>query len=240
MSERRCPNCGGLVGADAEWCTQCFTRLQPVEEPPSEPGEAEPPAEAQPVAPTGIAEGPPARAQPPRPAPADLPGERLIRPRGEAIVWQCPTCGTENPIEAPVCSACGTQFRQMLQEPEPPVEVDPGRAAMLSLIFPGVGHIVIGRRSEGIARAVVFAFAIVTGFLALNSFRGGGGTASLLLMVLAFGAAAGLYVISTLDAGRAASREEQLLASRVLMYGGVGLMLLTLAVVVLGALGARG
>jgi hypothetical protein len=155
-------------------------------------------------------------------------------------VWDCPACGTENPIDSPICSACGTPFRQMLQEPEEPIDVDPGRAAMLSLIFPGVGHFVAGRRGDGIARGVVFAFALVTGIVSLGAVMRGSGGLYTLLMVLSLAAAAALYVISTVDAGRAASRLPQLLPPRVLMYGGIGLMLATLTVLVIGAMGARG
>jgi hypothetical protein len=167
-------------------------------------------------------------------------GERVIHSRGDRIVWDCPACGTENPIDRPLCSACGTPFRRVLQDPEERIDVDPGRAAMWSLVFPGVGHFIIGRRGEGVARGVVFAFALLTGLVSLGAVTRGSGGLYLLLMVVALGAAAGLYVISTLDAGRAASRLPPLLPSRVLMYGGIALMLASLAVVVIGAMGARG
>ncbi len=242
MSERRCPNCRGLVGADAEWCTQCFTRLDTGTAPEVKPGaeaggEARTPDEVVgDAAPLSERETRPA--SPTRPK-ADL-GERMIHSRGDSIVWDCPACGTENPIDSPLCSACGTPFRRVLQDPEEVIEVDPGRAAMWSLVFPGAGHFVIGRRGEGIARGVVFAFALLTGLVSLGAVTRGSGGLYLLLMVVALGAAAGLYVISTLDAGRAASRLPPLLPSRVLMYGGITLMLASLAVVVIGAMGARG
>ncbi len=242
--ERRCPSCGGLVGADAEWCTQCFTRLD-------EAGAGQASSPAAVAGERGVAtdqvgrerEAPSeAGTRPAKPDRGDAgeAGERLIHSRGDRIVWSCPSCGTENPIDLPVCSACGTPFRQVLREPEEPVEVDPGRAAMFSLIFPGVGHFLARRRGEGIARAVVFAFAMVTGLVSLGAVTGGSGGAAVLLMVLSLSAAAALYVVSTIDAGRAASREPPLLPPRVLLYGGIGLMLATLAVVVIGAMGARG
>ncbi|MCA1727745.1 MAG: zinc ribbon domain-containing protein [Actinobacteria bacterium] len=164
----------------------------------------------------------------------------MIHSRGDRIVWDCPACGTENPIDSPLCSACGTPFRKVLVEPEEEIEVDPGRAAMWSLVFPGVGHIIIGRRGEGIARAVVFAFALMTGLVSLGAVTRGSGAVYLMLMILSLGAAAALYVVSTLDAGRAATRLPPLLPSRVLMYGGLGLMMASLVVVVTGAMGARG
>ncbi len=236
MNARRCPNCGALVGADAEWCTQCFTRLdtpQPGGEGGSGPDGLTPDAGS-------LSEAEARPAVPARPRPdADL-GERVIHSRGDTIVWDCPACQTENPIDAPICSACGTPFRQVLQEPEEPIGVDPGRAAMLSLIFPGVGHFAVGQRGEGIARGVVFAFALVTGIVSLGAVMRGSGGLSTMLMVMSLGAAGGLYVVSTLDAGRAASRLPPLLPMRVLMYGGLGLMLATFGMLVIGAMGARG
>jgi hypothetical protein len=86
----------------------------------------------------------------------------------------------------------------------------------------------------------VFAFALVTGIVSLGAVMRGSGGLYTLLMVLALGAAAALYVVSTVDAGRAASRLPPLLPPRVLMYGGIGLMLGTLSVLVIGAMGARG
>ena len=259
--ERRCPNCGGLVGADAEWCTQCFTRLdtadaqepaaagegavaspgmtRPASTPQSqgEGGTGQPglPSDAGSESKPGPRPGTPARSGPV----ADL-GQRAIHSRGDTIVWTCPACETENPIDSPICSACGTPFRQMLQEPEEPIDVDPGRAAMLSLIFPGVGHFIVGRRGDGIARGIVFTFALVTGIVSLGAVTRGSGGLYTMLMVISFAAAAGLYVVSTVDAGRAASRQPPLLAPRLLMYGGLGLILATLGVLVIGAMGARG
>lgn len=270
MSERRCPNCAGLVGADAEWCTQCFTRL---DESPSVPrvdqqrpagaveqvtdGGARPAEATASSAPRPMSEGSaglhdvrrddePLSERETRPAeptgsrPGGVAGERLIHSRGDRIVWACPACATENPIDSPLCSACGTPFRHVLEAPPEKIDVDPGRAAMFSLFFPGVGHYLIGRRGEGIARGVVFTFALLTGLVSLGAVTRGSGGLYTLLMLLAFGAAAAIYVVSTLDAGRAANGEQQLLPSRVLMYGGIGLMLASLAVVVIGAMGARG
>jgi predicted RNA-binding Zn-ribbon protein involved in translation (DUF1610 family) len=37
VAESRCPNCGALVSADADWCGQCFTSLKQLTEPEPEP-----------------------------------------------------------------------------------------------------------------------------------------------------------------------------------------------------------
>jgi hypothetical protein len=233
--ERRCPNCGGLVGADAEWCTQCFARLDQ--------GSPESPAVPSSVSQLAVSAEQEAseavRRHTARPGTSAEGQDQLVRAAGERIVWDCPACGTENPIDSRVCSACNTPFRRMLEEPPPPITVDPGHAATLSLFFPGVGHYVLGRKGEAFARGVIFAFAFITGLVSLAAVRSGSGGLYLLLMVLAFAIAGALYVVTTIDAGRAAERQEPLLQPRVLMYGGVGLMLLTLAVVTIAAMSAR-
>jgi hypothetical protein len=163
-----------------------------------------------------------------------------VRAKGDRIVWDCPTCGTENPIEVAICPACGTPFRRVFQDPEESISVDPGRAATLSLLFPGLGHFVAGRRGEGIARAIIFAFALATGIASLSAVRSGSPGPYVALMVLTLGAAGVLYVVSTMDAGRAARREAQLLQPRVLLYGAAGLMLVSVGLLTIAALQARG
>jgi hypothetical protein len=128
----------------------------------------------------------------------------------------------------------------VLEDRPKPIDIDPNRAAMLSLFFPGIGHFVVGRKGEAFARAVMFAFAFITGLVSLAAYRSGSSRSYLYLMLVAFGSAGGLYVISTLDAARAAERQPPLLPARVLMYGGIGLIVVTLAVVTITAMGARG
>jgi hypothetical protein len=59
------------------------------------------------------------------------------------------------------------------------------------------------------------------------------------LMVLTLGAAGVLYVASTMDAGRAARRERQLLQPRALLYGAAALMLVSVGLLTIAALQAR-
>lgn len=236
MSERRCPSCGGLVGADAEWCTQCFARLD--RDPESDPRATDP---SLPSSTTEDTESPTESSSAPLPgADAGGAGDRMVRSSGESIVWDCPACGTENPVGSWICSACGTAFRSAVAEPKPAISVDARRAANLSLFFPGVGHFVVGRKGEAFARGIVFAFALVTGLVSLAAVRSGTGGAYLMLMVLGFGSAFGLYVVTTVDAARAAERQPPMLSTRLLLYGGVGLILLTLVVVTVTAVSARG
>jgi hypothetical protein len=151
-------------------------------------------------------------------------------------VWDCPTCEMENPIDATTCRTCGTPFGTLLKEPEVRPRTDPGRATAYSLLFPGLGHIVAGRAAEGAARAVIFGYAAATAIIILVMTGGGPGPFLSLLIVSAL-VAVGLYAVSAVDAGRVARGESSLITPRMLLYGGAGLILLT--VVVLVVVGVR-
>jgi hypothetical protein len=142
-----------------------------------------------------------------------------------------------NPIDATVCRACGTPFARLFEEESARPSVPPGRATTLSLVFPGIGHIVLGRTAEGVARAVIFTYTLAT-VVSVLAARGIGDLGPYLpLMVVSAVAGVALYVLTAVDAGRIARREPPVLSTRALMFGAVGLMLLTVALVV--ALGSR-
>jgi hypothetical protein len=235
VTRSRCPNCGGLVSADATWCGQCLTPLgKDASVGPRSAGPETAAASGRPSAPTPTessgriaGEGPAAPAGPPRP----------IRAGQGGVVWECPTCGTENAIEATTCGGCGTPFARLFEDERPRRTVEPGRAMALSLLFPGLGHWAAGRRAEGVARAVVFAYALITVVTILVSRAGEGLGPFLPLLVLSSMAGVGLYALTAVDAGRLARGEPPILSTRALLYGAVALMLLT--VVVLVVLGAR-
>jgi hypothetical protein len=229
-TERRCPNCGGLVGADAEWCSQCFTRLdqdrQPTatkQRPASEPGHD--------LLPPGA-----------RPAPGNVayPQVSGIRVEGERVVWDCPRCGTENPIEEGACRACGASFGQLFEQEEAPARVPSGRAVSRSLLFPGLGHAAMGRTAEGWARGVVFGYAAAT-VVAILVMRAGSGLGPFLaLFVISVLAGIVFYALAAIDAGRLANGEPQILSPRGLLYGATALILLTVVVLVVIGIRASG
>jgi hypothetical protein len=236
----RCPNCGGLVTADAAWCGQCLTPLggaaaggaAPTGSRPEAPeaaGQSGPPGGPSPTQPPRdiATDGRPPLGGPPRP----------IRAGKEGVVWECPTCGTENAIEATTCRGCGTPFSRLFEEERARPSVEPGRAVALSLLFPGLGHAAAGRRAEGVARAFVFAYTLITVVTILVSRAGEGLGPFLPLVLISALAGVTLYVLTALDAGRLARGEPPILSTRALLYGAVALMLLT--VVVLVVLGAR-
>jgi hypothetical protein len=153
-------------------------------------------------------------------------------------VWTCPTCGTDNALEAATCVACGTPFGTLFREVTPRAELPPERAVRFSLLFPGLGHVVAGRAADGVARAVVFAYAVGTGISVLVARSGLGVGPFLPLVLLGFGLAALLYVATAVDAGRAARGDPPVLTTRMLLYGAAALMLFTVGVLVLAGMRA--
>lgn len=231
MSTRRCPACGGLVSADLEWCSQCFTRFD------DEGPETAPQGEAtatggEPAGPGSPAEGSP---PPPRaPAKAGTGEGGAVRVVEEGrVLWDCPVCGQENDLDTSVCSRCGTTFGRLFEEPEPPPRTSPQRAAALSLLVPGAGHVVAGRVAEGVARAVIFAFALGM-VVAILAAGGGLGGPLVPLVVLFVGAAATLYVATAVDAYRAVRREPPVMSTRLLLIGATVLLMVAVAVLIIG------
>lgn len=255
MSEQRCPNCGALVGAEAEWCGQCLQPLRSGREPapPPDTGAGGPAAGPRPppVSPDEAEEslGPPGAEGPtgppeaePRPAEAEATGDgvgegepRRVRRGafeqvGDRMVWTCPTCELENSIDVSVCERCGTSFANLFREPEVRPAVPATRAAGLSLLFPGVGHIAAGQIAEGVARAILFTWALGSTIgLVLVGGDGSSGIYVPFLLLYALATAA-LYVVSAMDAYRAALSVPPLAPIRVLFYGASGLMAVTVAV----------
>jgi hypothetical protein len=132
---------------------------------------------------------------------------------------------------------CGTPFSRLFEGESTGPQVNPGRAVGLSLLFPGAGHLVLGRTAEGVARAVVFGYALAIVVSILVARVGGGIGPFLPLLLVSAVAGVGLYAVTAVDAGRIARGERPVLATRALLYGAVGLMLMTVAVLVI--LGSR-
>jgi hypothetical protein len=219
--ERRCPTCGGLVGADAEWCSQCFAPLGTRAKEKSATDRTEAPT------------APAAREPVPEAGAARQAGGSAVRVEGDRVVWDCPRCGTENPIEAQACMACGAPFGQLFEEESPRRDVPAGRAVRLSLLYPGLGHAALGRTAEGLARAVVFTYALAT-VVAILVMRGVSDLGPFAALFVLSALAAGVfYALAAIDAGRAARGEPPILSTRALLYGAAALILLTVVVLVI-------
>ena len=213
--ERRCPNCGALVSEDAEWCGQCFTNLR---EPPPAP----------PVPAPAVAETTPAADAASETAAATTTPE-LTEPTG--AFWPCPVCGTRNPIVLEACEVCGTPFAAVMRG-DARREVDPDKAFRRSLLYPGLGHAMLGQPVDGFARGAVFTLALLIAILLPLS---GVPTTPLtiLAVVLSVATVGGIYAMSAVETKRLSERRSLLIDSRFLLWGGVGLMMMTVGAIAL-------
>jgi hypothetical protein len=211
--DRRCPNCGALVSEDAEWCGQCFTSLREPEPPPAVPAPARADATSAPdTGATAATVAPPAREEP------------------TGAFWPCPVCGTKNPIVLEACEVCGTPFAVVMRG-ETRREVDPAKAFRRSLLYPGLGHAMLGYALDGFARGAVFTLAVlVVIFLPLSV---PSTPLTILSIVLSLAAAVGIYVLSAVETRRLTQRQGLLVESRFLLWGAVGLMMVTVGSIAL-------
>jgi hypothetical protein len=206
-ADRRCPNCGALVSGDADWCGQCFASLREPDPPPASPNVAPATAEAT---------TPPSAVSP------------VAEPVG--AFWPCPVCGARNPIVLEACEICGTPFAAVMRG-DARLAVDPKKAFARSLLYPGLGHAMLGYSIDGFARGAVFALGVcIAIFLPLSVPITG---LVVLAVVLAAATAVGVYVLSAVETKQLAQRRGLLLSSKVLLWGGVGLMLVTVGAIAL-------
>lgn len=223
QADRRCPTCGALASAEAEWCGQCYAPFSPSS---SARAEERQPAAVRSATPAGESVAPSNGVTP------------LHAPEGSPA-WPCAVCGNRNPIELEACVSCGAPFGRGYDEPDARPVVSPGSAVLWSLVFPGLGHRLSGRGIEGLARAVLFAWTVGTVILLLmsRSGKGGLGPAGPVLLLFALASIA-LYAFSAIDARRLASGEDPLLSSRALLWGSVAVVLISIALAAIATINA--
>ena len=249
---KRCPHCGGLNPANADWCGQCLERFTP------KPSPAPVIAPAAPTAPVdepavdidallaGInapstTEAPaaaPSRPASPPPAAAVGASHGAFTVREHGVVWTCSRCDTENPLDQQVCSVCGTTFAEVVRPKEERPERDPGMAAMASLFFPGAGHGYLGLWGQAVARGVLHAWVLFVVLIAVLQRGPGSGAVGIVFGL----AATGLWGVSAHDAYREARHESSqvLLKGKVFLYLVLGLLVLLLVLLMSSGLRARG
>jgi hypothetical protein len=194
-AQARCPSCGALVTADAEWCGQCLTPL---------------PKAPQPVAVASSAVGG-------SDAPAAEPAAT------KALTWPCPTCGNDNAIELDACSVCGTSFAVLLRGEDRVKDVDPGSVLTRSLMFPGLGHKMVGRGLDGLARGALFWWMFLTTLLLLISGVSSG--PMVVLLALFGGATVLIYLFTAYEASRMAHGAGPIVSSRFLLWAAVAMVI---------------
>jgi hypothetical protein len=248
----RCPSCGGLNPADADWCGQCLRRFTappaPAPAPVSQPvvQEVAPVAESvPPVADAPIVDSAYAsyiddeKAAEMAPAPAIAPPPEAVGTKRGAftvtetgIMWTCKACETDNPLALQVCSVCGTEFAASMKEKtETKVERDPGTVAMFSLFMPGAGHAYMGMWGQAIARAILSIWVVFTALM--GAVQKGGSP----IIVAVFGlASVALWLLAAHDSYREAQNDPKavILKGRAFMYVVLGL-LMVLIVLLMGA-----
>lgn len=207
MDDLRCPTCGALVIADAEWCGQCFTSLRPAPEP-------EP-------AVSSVLEKPASDGE-----------ER--GGRTAAAAWPCPTCGSQNPIELDVCGVCGTSFAQLLRQDEPGPTVSPRDAFLWSLTFPGVGHAKAGRAADGVARGTLFVLSFGLALVVMLSGVSSRPVFAVAVLLLVSGLT--IYLGSAVEAYRIAEGGSPFVSARVLLWATVALIMVSVSLLAMSVI----
>jgi hypothetical protein len=177
----------------------------------------------------------------PRVAAVATPGGGSLEVAEGRAAWDCPVCGERNPIEASLCGTCQTSFTRLFEREHEGPGVEPRTAAMWSLLFAGLGHWKAGQRPDGLARIVLFAWTLGTVIVVLSSRSGSGLGSSSSLFFLYLASASAIYVLSAIDAYRAAEGIPPLVSSRVLLWASAALVLASIALATLVTLpAARG
>ena len=154
------------------------------------------------------------------------------------ITWTCIRCEASNPLEATACEVCGTPFAEIVKPKDTRPPRDPNTVALVSLFFPGVGHMYLGQWPQGIARAIVHLWVLSVVFISLLA--GGQSNTTALTMSFALAATA-LWAISAHDAYREARSEpgRVILKGKAFLYLVLGLLMLLFLMLVGAGLSAR-
>ena len=151
----------------------------------------------------------------------------------DTVAWHGePDWYRSSPIaRRPFCSACGTPFSRLLEEPPAETPIEPQTAAVWSMVFPGLGHWKLGRRGDAIARFAMFGWSFGALLVLLVSRFGKGGMGPTMPLFLLFlGASLAIYVLSAVDAYRIASGDQPIVGSRALLWTSAGLIVLSVLI----------
>jgi len=100
-----------------------------------------------------------------------------------------------------------------------------------SMLWPGLGHWKLGRRTEAVARFAMFAWAFgALLILVVSRFGKGGLGPTFPLFVLFLGASLMIYVVSAMDAYRLAAGDAPVMSSRALLWTSAGLVFLSVLI----------
>lgn len=166
----------------------------------------------------------------------DEPAERSMATSTSTVgakeaVWPCPVCGSKNAIELDICATCGTPFATLMREERAGPRIDPSDAFRRSLLYPGLGHRMVGRAIDGFARGVLFGMLLLaTLMLGLS----GVSTGAVRFLFLTYAVVTiSVYLMTAFEARRLAEGGDLLVSSRALLWVAVGILLLSIVMVAL-------
>lgn len=204
----RCPSCGAANPADAAWCGQCHQRF----------GAGTPSNGA-----TGEATA------------ADVTHGAFDHPsiatRNGAVVWTCPACDGENPIEATACARCGTNFATFFAGPRAVAapRASAGSAVWASALLPGSGHWIFRAIGPAVARAVMYVWTLGIAIMLLARPPASGRAVVRGVGAIFALAAAAVWLLSMLETLRLREGDRRpLIQPRVLTWFSAGLSLVLL------------
>jgi hypothetical protein len=205
-SERRCASCGAVLYEGAEWCGMCFAPVRATPEPVPE-----------------VASAPAAEQK------TDAVGAVVTDTPAKEPMWPCPVCEGRNPIELDVCATCGTPFAALMRQERVRPDVDRRDAFRRSLVYPGLGHRLVGRELDGFARGVLFTMLLIATLMV--AFSGVSSGAVKFLFLLYASATVGVYLMTAFEAARLADGGDLLVSSRILLWVTVAILLVSVVMV---------
>lgn len=201
----RCPNCGAQNKEGAQWCDQCLTSFR------------------RPVAIVAPSDAKETTTLRPQTLPPPLEG---VSAESKGM-WKCPVCETANPADTTRCSTCGTdllEYFAQLDKKSQAEETAGGpknpRVAMVLSVFPGAGHVYLGRVAEGVGRLVLGTWWFGT-MLILYSVRPLRWIGTVYLMAGLF--LVGVSIIDAYGVGEDQKR-HQILNQKMIYYSSLGLL----------------
>jgi hypothetical protein len=142
-------------------------------------------------------------------------------------------CELDNEIELNVCARCGTPFSALMKADEQPAHVEPADAFKASLIYPGLGHQKIGRGADGVARGTLFTLSLI--LLLVVALSGLHSTGQDIMVLLYLSTTLLVYVGSAVEARRMAAGGAPFASSRTLLWGTVGLLIVSIGLLAITA-----
>ena len=209
----RCPSCGASNPAGSDWCGQCHRRFD------------------APAPSNGV------RSKAVTPSDAATPfAHPSIATRDGDVVWTCPACDGENPIQATTCTRCGSNFATFFAGPkadETP-RASTASAVWASALLPGAGHWIYRAVGPALARAVMYVWTLGIAIMLLARPPASGRAVVRGVGAIFALAAAAVWLLSMLETLRMREGDRRpMIQPRVLTWFSAGLS----AVLVFGLLG---